>query len=112
MAARRRKQQVRQAKQELYRQLVLEAAERVFAEKGYERAKMEEIARDAGLSPGTVYTVFKGKADVFRAVHEAGDEELLRCGSELARGEGKSKREAQENAARRALVRLGLVPEE
>jgi AcrR family transcriptional regulator len=86
MAARRRKQQVRQAKQELYRQLVLEAAERVFAEKGYERAKMEEIARDAGLSPGTVYTVFKGKADVFRAVHEAGDEELLRCGSELARG--------------------------
>ncbi|MCP4898208.1 MAG: ribonuclease III [bacterium] len=33
-------------------------------------------------------------------------------GSELARGEGKSKREAQQHAARRALIRLGLVPEE
>ncbi len=86
MAARRRKQQVREAKQDLYRQLVLEAAERVFADKGYERAKMEEIARESGLSPGTVYTVFDGKADVFRALHEAGDAELLRCGVELARG--------------------------
>jgi ribonuclease-3 len=33
-------------------------------------------------------------------------------GEEIARGEGVSKREAQQQAARRALVRLGLVPEE
>jgi len=33
-------------------------------------------------------------------------------GEEIARGEGRSKREAQQRAARRALVRLGLVPEE
>ena len=33
-------------------------------------------------------------------------------GEEVARGEGVSKREAQQQAARRALVRLGLVPEE
>jgi len=33
-------------------------------------------------------------------------------GEEVARGEGLSKREAQQQAARRALVRLGLVPEE
>jgi len=33
-------------------------------------------------------------------------------GDEIARGEGRSKREAQQRAARRALVRLGLVPEE
>jgi AcrR family transcriptional regulator len=86
MAARPRKQHVRRAKQDLYRQLVLEAAGRVFAEKGYDRAKMEEIARESGLSPGTLYTVFDGKADVYRALHEAGDEELLRCGIEAARG--------------------------
>jgi len=86
MATGRRKVQVREAKQDLYRQLVMEAAERVFADKGYDRAKMEEIARESGLSPGTVYTVFDGKADVFRAVHEAGDAALLRCGLELARG--------------------------
>jgi ribonuclease-3 len=33
-------------------------------------------------------------------------------GEEIARGEGRSKREAQQQAARRALIRLGLVPEE
>ena len=33
-------------------------------------------------------------------------------GKEVARGEGVSKREAQHQAARRALVRLGLVPDE
>jgi ribonuclease-3 len=33
-------------------------------------------------------------------------------GEEIARGEGRSKRSAQQRAARRALVRLGLVPEE
>ena len=33
-------------------------------------------------------------------------------GEEVARGEGVSKREAQHQAARRALIRLGLVPEE
>jgi ribonuclease-3 len=33
-------------------------------------------------------------------------------GDEVARGEGVSKREAQHQAARRALMRLGLVPEE
>jgi ribonuclease-3 len=33
-------------------------------------------------------------------------------GEEVARGEGVSKREAQQQAARRALIRLGLVPDE
>jgi len=33
-------------------------------------------------------------------------------GEEVARGEGVSKREAQHQAARRALIRLGLVPDE
>jgi ribonuclease-3 len=33
-------------------------------------------------------------------------------GEEIARGEGRSKRDAQQQAARRALIRLGLVPEE
>jgi ribonuclease-3 len=37
---------------------------------------------------------------------------VLWDGQEIARGEGRSKREAQQRAARRALVRLGLVPEE
>lgn len=78
------KQRVREAKRALYRALVLEASERVFAAKGYEEAKIDEIAREAGLSLGTLYNVFPGKADIFRTVHEAHDAELLRRGVELA----------------------------
>ena len=86
MADPQRKREAREAKQDLYRQLILTAAEFVFAEKGYDQAKMDEIARESGLSPGTVYTVFKGKADVFQALHKAGDAELLRRGIEFAQG--------------------------
>jgi AcrR family transcriptional regulator len=82
----RRKEKVREAKHALYRQLVLEGAERVFAEKGYEDAKMEEIARESGLSLGTLYSVFSGKAYVFRALHESADRELLRRAAECVRG--------------------------
>ena len=36
---------------------------------------------------------------------------VLWGGEEIARGEGRSKRDAQQQAARRALIRLGLVPD-
>jgi len=85
MAGRRRKQRVREAKHALYRQLVMEAAARVFADKGYDDAKMDEIARESGLSLGTLYSVFSGKAELVRAIHEAADAELLQRGIEPAR---------------------------
>jgi len=86
VATRRRNQKVRRAREALYRELVLEAAERIFAAKGYDDAKMEEIARESGLSLGTLYSVFPGKAALHQAVHEQADAELLRRGLEGARG--------------------------
>ena len=68
----------REGKRALYRERVLEAAQGVFAEHGYDDAKMEEISREAGLALGTLYSVFSGKAEIFRAVHESADRELLR----------------------------------
>lgn len=86
MVTERGRRKVREAKKALYQQLVLEAAERVFAANGYDEAKIEEIARESGLSLGTLYSVFAGKAEVFHAVHEHHDAELLRHGLEAARG--------------------------
>ena len=80
------KRRARSARLELYRQLVLEAAEQVFAAKGYDDAKMEEIAARAGLSLQTLYSACAGKADIHRAIHEAGDAELLARATEAARG--------------------------
>ncbi len=43
---------------------ILTAAARVFARKGFERATISEIAREAGVSEGSIYNYFKNKADL------------------------------------------------
>jgi AcrR family transcriptional regulator len=78
-----RKESVRQARKEMYRQLIFEAAERVFAEQGFDGAKMQDVAAEAGLSLGTLYAIFAGKAELFQAIHESRRRELM----EYARGE-------------------------
>ena len=40
----------------------------MFSEKGFAAAKLDEIARRAGVSKGTLYLYFKDKEDLFRAV--------------------------------------------
>ena len=50
---------------------VLKAAARVFARRGYEGATIAEIAAEAGLSSGSIYGHFAGKAGLFSAVLEA-----------------------------------------
>ncbi|MGA3085243.1 MAG: TetR/AcrR family transcriptional regulator [Thermodesulfobacteriota bacterium] len=41
--------------------IILESAEKVFAEKGFNRTKMTEIAQLAGVGDGTVYEYFENK---------------------------------------------------
>lgn len=59
---------LQRAKKALYRQAIVDAAERAFAEGGYEAAKVQAIARAAGVSLATLYGVFPKKWDIFRAV--------------------------------------------
>lgn len=47
---------------------ILEAAQAVFAEKGFTATKLEDIARRAGVSKGTLYIYYKTKEDLFREV--------------------------------------------
>ena len=44
------KPRIREARRNLYRQAILDAAEKVFAEEGFEGAKMQHIAAEAGIS--------------------------------------------------------------
>jgi AcrR family transcriptional regulator len=46
---------------------ILDGAARVFAVDGYEGASMSRIASEAGVSKGTLYNYFAGKADLFGA---------------------------------------------
>ena len=45
---------------------LLEAAARIFAEKGLDRAKVEDITTQAGLSKGAFYLHFDSKGDAFK----------------------------------------------
>ncbi|HXQ20510.1 MAG TPA: TetR/AcrR family transcriptional regulator [Candidatus Acidoferrales bacterium] len=79
MAPVRRKprHEARQARTDVYRQHILAAAERVFAEHGFETAKVQDISKVVGLSMGTIYAVFPSKEDLFRALLDARGRELL-----------------------------------
>lgn len=48
-----------------HRREIAEAAERVFAARGFERATMEEIAREAEFSVGALYTFFENKESLW-----------------------------------------------
>lgn len=52
------------------RGMVLDAARRVFLERGYSGATLEVIAEEAGFSKGVVYSQFAGKPDLFLALLE------------------------------------------
>ena len=47
---------------------LLDAAAKVFAQVGYERATTNAIAAEAGVSPGTLYQFFRNKEDIAAAL--------------------------------------------
>lgn len=47
---------------------ILEAAQKVFSEKGYHEARMEDIAERVGVSKRTLYLYFKNKEELFAAI--------------------------------------------
>jgi AcrR family transcriptional regulator len=62
-------QSLRGKKRELYRGAILDAAERVFGEEGYEATKVQRIAAEAGVSLTTLYSVLQSKWEIYRAVN-------------------------------------------
>src|ERR687897_1920782 len=52
------------------REQIVEAATRVFAEKGFRRATIREVAREAGISEGTIYNYFEDKDALLMAILE------------------------------------------
>jgi AcrR family transcriptional regulator len=61
-------QQRREGRIARRRDEILAAAARAFAEKGYTRTTMTEIAAAADLAEGTLYNYFPGKRDLWLAV--------------------------------------------
>jgi len=67
---------------------ILDAAKKIFANKGFTDASMEEIAAQAGIAKGTLYLYFSSKRDVYIAAFQKGLAELReRTQAEIA-GQG------------------------
>jgi len=58
----------RAERKELTRELLLDAAIEVFAQRGYHGASLEDVAAAAGFTKGAVYSNFETKADLFMAL--------------------------------------------
>jgi AcrR family transcriptional regulator len=56
------------ARERMYRDLVFESAERVFAEKGFTESSMQDVAAEAGISLKTLYATFPGKDDIYKEI--------------------------------------------
>ena len=103
---------------------LIEAASALFAERGYERTSIQDIARAAGLTTGAIYSNFRSKRDVLLAAIAAPAEamgatvrdarragasalDLIRAGSRaLVAGRGRRERPILVNA----LVLAGRDP--
>jgi AcrR family transcriptional regulator len=61
-------QERKEREKERRRQQIMVAAKRVFSEKGFNKATMEDIAQEAELSPGTLYLYFKNKEELYASL--------------------------------------------
>jgi AcrR family transcriptional regulator len=77
-----RKRLSRQEKKAETRARLLEAAESVFARRGFHAASVEEVAEEAGFSTGAVYSNFVGKEALFLALWDSALEGALRVADE------------------------------
>ncbi len=75
------------AHEQAVRARIVESALRVFAEKGYHGATINDVVRDSGLSVGAIYTHFSGKDELFLATCElSSGQGLGELGTRLALG--------------------------
>ncbi len=68
----KRKSELRRTKEEALetRESILDAAERIFFERGVSRTTLDQIARAASVTRGAVYWHFQNKSDLFNAAVE------------------------------------------
>lgn len=96
---------------------ILAAATEVFAAAGFVRTRLDDVARRAKVSKGTLYRYFESKDALFRAMVRANLVALLAAGEEFARTHTGSSREllvvlgrqmwnAMRDPARSRIIRL------
>lgn len=79
--------QARAARSAVYRQVIFDAAEGIFAESGFEATRMQDVAERAGVSVGVLYSVYASKQVLHADIHaQRGSELFQRMNTALAAG--------------------------
>jgi AcrR family transcriptional regulator len=78
---------LRERKKRQTRQLIFDAAHRLFGERGFESVTVAEIARAAEVSEVTVFNYFPTKEDLFFGGMQFFEEQLIEAVRNRARGE-------------------------
>lgn len=71
------REQRRREKDKVSRAHILDAAERVFGQKGFHKATLKEVAEEAEFSVGALYAFFEGKDDLFGQVLQRRGDQFL-----------------------------------
>lgn len=71
-------------KGQIRRSSILEAAQKVFGEKGFELATMQDVAAACGMSAGNIYRYFPSKAAIVSGLVERDRNEMASRFAELA----------------------------
>lgn len=98
------------------REEILDAARRVFAERGFRGTTIADIAEEANIALGTIYLYFSSKEDVFGALNQRFNEVITSATRDVPPGRtvGETTRRYVESvftacAANRDLVRLVVL---
>src|SRR5258708_27149631 len=71
---------------------ILDAALKVFAQKGFAAARMDDIAKAAGVTKGTIYLYFENKEAVFKSlVREAVGSTIANVAADVQSYEGSAR---------------------
>jgi AcrR family transcriptional regulator len=81
-----RQRLTREEKKAQTRERLLDAASTVFARKGFAATTLDEVAEEAGLTKGAVYSNFDSKDDLVKAVLDERQSRMLEIGPEVHEG--------------------------
>ncbi len=84
--------------------LILDAAIRVFAKKGFYQSRVTDVAKEAGVADGTIYLYFKNKDDLLISIFE----EKIREAIEIFKRELREITGAKEKFAKFIEIHLSL----
>ncbi|HEX3509919.1 MAG TPA: TetR/AcrR family transcriptional regulator [Solirubrobacteraceae bacterium] len=75
---------LREQRSQETREALIATARALFSERGYADVGTEEIVRSAGLTRGALYHHFAGKSELFEAVYEQLEQELVQAAAAAA----------------------------